>query len=632
MAHLIPPTIPADEPSAGERLVFERFANDHGHGDWTVFHSLDIANHRRQLEGEIDFLCVAPGKGVLVLEVKGCHELHRGQGLWYYGNDHRGDSRGPFKQASEAMHSIRGRLVKRHPELAHVVFWSAVCFPFIDFREPSEEWHSWQVIDGRALRARSIGDLCEGVLDQARKLLVEKQIPWFRADEHAPTEQQCQAIVSALRPDFEFFESPKSRVRRLDEEIKHFTEEQFAALDQIEANPRIVFDGPAGTGKTLLAIEAARRSAAAGRRVLLLCFNRPLGSWLRDQTADLKPRGGSGADFGVGPGVVTRTIHEHMRVLAGIAPTIEQECSELFWSEELPDMAIAALLERPQAFDEIVLDEAQDVMRQSYLDFLDLCLDGGLGRGRWRFFGDFEYQRIYDSAALSVDEFLEELAKPDGTFAGAAAGSGAANGGPPGSAFRWDLRVNCRNTPRVAALACDCGSVAPGYKRVLRPDDDIEPEVRYWRDAAEQQRLLIECLEELATAAYSGPRTAVLSFAGDERCAAAQIKTQPWRDRLTPLVKEARTVGGGTAVAEGDWPAACIPSDLDAVDLHSGKTKYCSIFRFKGLEATAVIITDVEHLDTTADCSLLYVGCTRALQRLVILAHESLRGRFKLTS
>lgn len=38
----------------------------------------------------------------------------------------------------------------------------------------------------------------------------------------------------------------------------------------------------------------------------------------------------------------------------------------------------------------------------------------------------------------------------------------------------------------------------------------------------------------------------------------------------------------------------------------------------------------IERLDTAADCSLLYVGCTRALHRLVILAHESLRGRFKL--
>jgi len=72
--------------------------------------------------------------------------------------------------------------------------------------------------------------------------------------------------------------------------------------------------------------------------------------------------------------------------------------------------------------------------------------------------------------------------------------------------------------------------------------------------------------------------------------------------------------------------AACIPSDLDAVDLRSGKTKYCSIYRFKGLEAPAVVITDIEALDTPAQRSLLYVGCSRALHRLVILAHKSVRG------
>ena len=72
--------------------------------------------------------------------------------------------------------------------------------------------------------------------------------------------------------------------------------------------------------------------------------------------------------------------------------------------------------------------------------------------------------------------------------------------------------------------------------------------------------------------------------------------------------------------------AACIPSDLDAVDLRSGKTKYCSIYRFKGLEAPAVVITDIEALNTAAQRSLLYVGCSRALHRLVILAHRGVRG------
>jgi DNA helicase IV len=72
-----------------------------------------------------------------------------------------------------------------------------------------------------------------------------------------------------------------------------------------------------------------------------------------------------------------------------------------------------------------------------------------------------------------------------------------------------------------------------------------------------------------------------------------------------------------------------VPSDLDGVDLHSNKTRYCSIYRFKGLESPAVVLTDIADLDSPAACSLLYVGCTRALHRLVILAHESLRAKLE---
>jgi len=42
-----------------------------------------------------------------------------------------------------------------------------------------------------------------------------------------------------------------------------------------------------------------------------------------------------------------------------------------------------------------------------------------------------------------------------------------------------------------------------------------------------------------------------------------------------------------------------------------------------------VVITDVDALDTPAQRSLLYVGCTRALQRLVILADEKVRGQLQ---
>ena len=603
---LLPPTISPATPSPGEVDVFKALAATHGKlGEgWTVMHSFDIANPATQLAAEIDFLCIVPGKGVLVLEVKGCRRLRRADGLWFYGGERHGDLRGPFKQAADAMHTLKAHVTGRRHELSHIPFWSAVCFPYIDFQETSEEWNAWQVIDRRDLRARPLAVSLEAVLDRARHRLVERGEPWFHAERGEPTPEQCRTLVDLLRGDFEFFESPKARSRRLDDEVRHYTEEQFEALDAIDGNARIVFDGPAGTGKTLLAIEAARRAAAAGRTVLLLCFNRPLGRWLQDETRDLE-------------GVVTRTLHEHMRILAGVRPTPAQACSQEFWQEELPALATAALVEAPAlVFDEVVLDEAQDMMRRAYLDFLDLSVRGGLAKGVWRFFGDFEFQRIYDVAPHSgrqvsgVVGLQEFLSSPLG-----------------GGAFRYELRVNCRNTPRVAGLACACGHVLPGYSRVRRPDDEIEPEIRFWRDERQQAALLVQSLERLREEGFTGPRVAVLSPRGDDACAAATVTEAPWRDRLTPLVQEARVSAETAAAAGGDWPAACIPSDLDAVDLRSGKTRYCSIYRFKGLEAAAVIITDIRRLNDSADCSLLYVGCTRALHRLVILAHESLRGR-----
>ena len=337
---LIPPTIAESTQSDGERAVFEALAAS-GEGaagaGWTVLHSFDIADHLRRLAGEVDFLCLVPGQGVLVVEVKGCHALRRSGGEWYYGNSAEPDHRGPFRQASEALHSLRRRVVAQRPELSRVPFCSAVCFPFIDFAETSPEWNDWQVIDRRALRAQPIARLIQGVLGHARQRLVERGVPWFHPERDEPTPQQCETLVEVLRPDFEFFESPKSRLLRIEEEVRHYTEEQFEALDAIDLNPRIVLDGPAGTGKTLLAIEAARRAVSRGRRVLLLCFNRPLGRWLQEQAGDL------------GRGVTARTLHEHMRALADITPTREQRCRQDFWQQELPDHGARGAARAPRA-------------------------------------------------------------------------------------------------------------------------------------------------------------------------------------------------------------------------------------------------------------------------------------------
>ena len=332
-------------------------------------------------------------------------------------------------------------------------------------------------------------------------------------------------------------------------------------LYAMEANPRVAFVGPAGTGKTLLAIEAARRGAAAGRKVLLLCFNRLLGKWLEGQLSVL------------GTGVVARTIHQHM--LAVSSTSVVENPGHTFWERELPALAVETILENAgetNQFDELVVDEAQDILRGEYLDFLDLSLKGGLASGQWRFFGDFEKQAIYSAANLSLAEFFETRCNH-----------------PP----VYDLRINCRNTPRVAELVHLLGGLSPPYKRVLRPDDGLEPEINYYSNDLDQHSLLLNSIGTLRNEGFSNQDVVILSPKADAACAASKVHGHPLSKGLRPFEKS-----------------------------KGGYIGYCSVHAFKGMEAPAVIVTDIDKLDAPTSTALFYVAVTRVLQRLIILVHE----------
>lgn len=562
---MIPATAHGERVSAGEREVFRRLKDDPATGDWIVLHSLDIASHTKRVSGEADFVVIIPHQGVLCLEVKGCSRLRREGGSWFYGSDPVPDNRGPFRQASEAMHSIRRRLVQAEPSLARVVFWSAVIFPYVTFNASSGEWHAWQVVDRQLFTARPLGASLESILVRARDHLRSSGASgWFDPALAAPSPEQCERITATLRPDFEFIESSKTRGDRLDQELKHYTAEQYLALDALESNPRILFTGLAGTGKTLLAIEAARRGRAAGRRILLICFNRLLGKWLESQTAALQPE------------VTTSTLHRHMLAVASISPPAAG--GDSFWEEKLPLVALEGLVDDAtggHVFDELIIDEAQDVIQPGYLDFLDLSVRGGLSSGRWRLFGDFEKQNIYGTPGAPFEEAIRERA---------------------GAVPIYTLQVNCRNPPRIAETAQLLGGLGARYMKVLRPDNRLEPKINYYEDDESQVELLVATLEELWREGYRARDVVVLSTRGDTASAATKMNASPWKERLRP------------AHMAGD-----------------GQIPYCSVYAFKGMEAAAVIVTDVSTISGAAPASLFYVATTRAVDRLVILAHDAAR-------
>jgi hypothetical protein len=562
---MIPSVIPASCPSPGEREIFTRLRDEPGTKDWIVLHSLDIAQHLKQIAGEADFVIIAPALGVLCLEVKACHSLQRKDGLWYYGHDPHGDPRGPFKQTSDAMHSLRRQVVRVEPALSRVPFWSAVAFPFIEFKATSDEWHPWQVIDAQRFHRQPLASLVAGILRSARSFLNTKPAAgWFNEAERFPNQQQAAAIARILRPSFEFNEKASDRRARQQAEILRYTEEQFVALDAMTDNDRVLFTGPAGTGKTVLALEAARRASNTGKNVFLVCFNRLLGLWLSQQPVSQRSN------------VTAGTFHQYLLGIASIALPPEPDGS--FWNASLPEAAVSNLLNGhadAARFDIVVVDEVQDLLSVPYLDVLDLVLQGGLAAGHWLLFGDFERQMLYGQDRDRAEELLRTRF---GSFA------------------RCSLRVNCRNTPRVATLSHLLGKLAPNYSRVLRPDDRIEPVISYYATPSQQRKELVRTLQRLYAESFAGDDIVLLSPKAGSRCAAAGITDEPWAGQIAPFEQ-------------------AVP----------GQIRYTTVQSFKGLDSPAIVVTDVEHLAGELFSSLFYVATTRALERLCIIVHETVK-------
>lgn len=561
MARMIPSVFDPNCTSPGEKEIFNRLKNDPATSDWTVLHTLDLANHVSQISGEIDFVIIIPEKGVLCLEVKSHRRISRAEdGLWYFGSSIKPDARGPFKQVATAMHSLRAQLVEKRPYLSRVPFWAAVAFPYTQFNYASPEWHPWQVIDSMAFWSRSLGSTLLEVMEEARRHLAKAATAnWFHIHSKEPYPQQCTEIAEALRPSFECFVDNRVDMQVKEQELKHYTEEQFQALDAMDLNERVVFSGPAGTGKTFLALEACRRASKKGLRTLLLCYNRFLAVLLRKQVENL-------------PNIDVATIHQYMLALVGEKDVLDERDAG-YWEVQLPDEAISHMLDHDNLigrYDEAIVDEAQDILRDTYLDVIDLSLKGGLGSGRWRLFGDFDRQAIYEGADRSLAQFRKRRASD---FA------------------QYSLRVNCRNTPRVAALAEAMGGVVPSYSSVRRTDDGVDPEIRYYAEPQHQICVLEEVLTDLHRQGYQNEEIIILSSTSQSP-AASYICNEPSRTKL---------------------------AKYDPFGDLGGKIGYCTIQAFKGLESPVVIITDIRNVTEAYSQSLLYIGITRALHKLVIL-------------
>jgi len=377
---------------------------------------------------------------------------------------------------------------------------------------------------------------------------------------------RCEALVAALRPKFELTMPPKVRRKEEDDKLFELTREQFVALDQMSGNPRVLFNGAAGTGKTVLAMEAMRRESLNWRSShgALFCFNKLLGQQLGRKAAEVFPR------------AEVSHVDSWMAKIAASRITHDDRNSEDFFEGRLAGRAAEHLMELPEPpFDFLILDEAQDLMRPHYLDVLDLALKGGLAGGRWLMFGDFIGQDIFSRGEISVDEFVDQRC--------------------PGVA-RYSLTANCRTTHPISEYVVTLGQLNPPYTRVLRGDDHQDPELHFWSNSADQIGSVSDFISKCLADGFKPGDIALLS----------------------PLKKGST----GQVLAEHpDWKGQVGPWD------HArARVGYATVQGFKGLESPVVVLTDFEKMDSHEQQSLFYIALSRALHRLGIFLHRDLKS------
>ena len=373
--------LPTD--SRAEAKFFRVLRDARPNDAWTCYHSLNCSEHAYKHWAEIDFLLTGP-EAILVLEVKGGRVKCK-DGIWTY-TDRFGRSRtsseGPYRQAQTSMYALRTLLSDRYKldvvASGRIPFGFGVVFPDIDWELDTPECPA-QITADRLMVATP-----EHVATYVNHLVMY----WKKKQRFASklTRKELRQLRGRLRPDVDVYPPLSQRLGETLTELQELTEEQYERLDVIEQNDRAIVTGGAGTGKTFLMVQYARRCAAVGQRVSIVVHSPLLATHLRKAIRD---------------------------------PAISIA-------------SMASLKTEPQEPADILLvDEGQDLLNIDALAELSAVVEGGFDEGRWCWFMDDNNQSgvagMFDVQALS---YLE---------------SGLATGRP----VKLPLRRNCRNTKEI---------------------------------------------------------------------------------------------------------------------------------------------------------------------------------------
>lgn len=455
MVTFIPPYMGEEIKSNAEKKMYDVLQNLDME-DAYVLHSLGLPKHQSKIYGEIDFVVVCK-RGVACLEIKGGRVECR-EGKWFF-TDRYGVERqkpeGPFAQVTGNMFSLLKKLKNKfstNPRMKNILVGCGVVFPDIEFKSSSQEIIQEIVYDSRT---SNITDYLNAVFAY-----------WTGRQHREPSKlskNDVKEIVNYLRGDFSFIPTLRDRLNNIEQRLVRLTNEQARIMDALEMNSHLLIEGNAGTGKTLLATEFARKRAERGDKVLYLTFNKNLANNINSQISAID-------------NLKVINVHALFGEYVQVDVTKLKENPQKYFGEILPeqffDWVSSLSSEELDALkhDLIVMDEGQDIIKPVYLYSLDVLLKNGFEKGNWVIFYD-EKQNIYNPEYADGMEIIDSY-----------------------SCTRFKLFVNCRNTIQIGTYSSKMSGVE--ITEFLHENGEEVQKVAY-TDKADFKRKIKEILKSL---------------------------------------------------------------------------------------------------------------------------------------
>ena len=529
--------------------------------EWTVYRNVDFLERGKAQEGEADFLCVHRTEGILLIECKGGGVARGPDGRWYRDSETGPEplSVDPMSQAQRAIKAL-GLEMRRRFEATHRaqpfpwVTGHAVAFPRT--RKDDLNWPlTW---------APELSFDCDDLANIGQS--VQKALRFWRSstggrDRQPLAEEAHDAFFRRLfRSIFHLAPSIGANMELDRQRLLRLSPEQRRWIQGFLSAPRLNVTGSAGTGKTVLAVEAACRLAERGEKTLLVCFTRGLAHHLYRTVQGQSPSPGN-------PWVASfhglcRQAAAQLQVPFDVPDASHSaEDRREFWRTQAPLFLLEAALEgKVGGYDAIVVDEGQDFAPGWWGVIEELFADKA--RGRLFVFHD-PGQAIF-GRPTSIPE-----------------------------APTFTLTTNFRNSRSVAELL---QKLSPdGSPHAAAHPDAPEGQAPSFRRQGNTRQLLTALDGEIHRLLRGGVRAEDIVL-------------------LTPHSRKHSSLADTTSLAGR--------SISTLRNRTAGDLTHATISAFKGLEAEVVFLMDVKPGDPRADRAARYVAASRARSRLHVFTHD----------